>query len=246
MARLAARERGYLGLVRAVLLSVLLAACGSSDEPHGQLADAPSPPPDAAPDAPCPRVLFQGGTDPVAQGWTVIQQQPATLTNGVDDVALATSTDTQTNRGGQLLLARAGAVDPALPFALEIVLRVDSVTRAHNALDSATAIMGSLTGAFGNEAERSQMIYIDTAAIGFADDMAGTAVAAALVDGAFHTYVLAVDAAHTATLSVDGVPKLSRASYATNGTIAIGDQTNDASYDSALRLKRVTRLCPAQ
>jgi hypothetical protein len=53
-----------------------------------------------------------------------------------------------------------------------------------------------------------------------------------------------VDAAKVATVSIDGVAKLTRNNFTTNGTIAIGDQTNDANIDGAVRIKSVERLCP--
>lgn len=66
----------------------------------------------------------------------------------------------------------------------------------------------------------------------------------AVASGAFHTYLLAVDADGTARVSIDGAPALTRAGFTTNGTIAIGDQTNDRAVDSMLRLRSVALLCP--
>ncbi|AKU95994.1 hypothetical protein AKJ09_02658 [Labilithrix luteola] len=53
-----------------------------------------------------------------------------------------------------------------------------------------------------------------------------------------------MDAANVATVSIDGVAKLTRNNYTTNGTIAIGDQTNDPNVDGVMRIKSVTRACP--
>ena len=55
-------------------------------------------------------------------------------------------------------------------------------------------------------------------------------------------YELAVDAG-TATFSVDGVPRLTRSNFATNGVIAIGDQTNDPNVDSTLHVRAVSLSC---
>lgn len=58
------------------------------------------------------------------------------------------------------------------------------------------------------------------------------------------TYGADYDAAKVATVSIDGVAKLTRTNFTTTGTIAIGDQTNDANVDGAVRIKSVERLCP--
>ncbi|RKH93071.1 hypothetical protein [Corallococcus sp. AB038B] len=184
--------------------------------------------------------LLVGGTDIVAQGWTTYTQAPNTLTYGEDYVRLATSTDSGGRTSGQLLLAKTNAVAPTQPFTLRVTMQVESVSR-HNQLDSGAAILGSLTGSVGNGTDRSQMIYLDSAAIGWADDTQSSAFA--VTDGAYHVYELAVDAAKVATVSVDGVAKLTRNNFTTNGTIAIGDQTNDPNVDGVVRIKSVERLC---
>lgn len=64
-----------------------------------------------------------------------------------------------------------------------------------------------------------------------------------MTDGTYHVHELAVDAAKVATVSVDGVAKLTRNNFTTNGTIAIGDQTNDSNVDGVVRIKSVEKLC---
>jgi hypothetical protein len=64
-----------------------------------------------------------------------------------------------------------------------------------------------------------------------------------VTDGSYHTYVLSVDASNVATLTMDGNPLLTRNGFATNGTVAIGDQTNEPNVDSTLRLRSVRLLC---
>ncbi|RKG83638.1 hypothetical protein D7W82_24655 [Corallococcus sp. CA049B] len=184
--------------------------------------------------------LLVGGADIVAQGWTTIAQAPNTLTYGEDYVRLATSTDSGGRTSGQLLLAKTNAVAPTQPFTLRVTMQVESVSR-HNQLDSGAAILGSLTGSVGNGTDRSQMIYLDSAAIGWADDSQSSAFS--VTDGAYHVYELAVDADKVATVSVDGVAKLTRNNFTTNGTIAIGDQTNDPNVDGVVRIKSVEKLC---
>ncbi len=196
---------------------------------------------DAAEAATCPKTLLAGGTDISTQGWSTVTQAPETLTYGADYVRLATSTNGGAATSGQLLIDYPGAFTSGEAFKVQIVMRVESVN-AHNQSDSAAAIMGSFHSPFGNSADRSEMVYLDSAAIGWADDSASAAVA--VTDGNYHTYELSVDTAGTAIVSVDGAAKLTRSGFVTNGTLAIGDQTNDANVDSAIRIRSVTKLCP--
>jgi hypothetical protein len=185
--------------------------------------------------------LLAGGDDITAQGWTVVAQTPDTLTYGADFVRLATSTNGGASTGGQLLITRANSLDGTKPFKLRVTMQVESVN-THNPLDSGAAILGSFTPPFGSGPDRPQMIYLDSAAIGWADDSQSAAFP--VTDGAYHVYELAVDAAKVATVSIDGVAKLTRNNFTTNGTLAIGDQTNDPNVDGAVRIKSVERLCP--
>lgn len=185
--------------------------------------------------------LLVGGSDITAQGWTTVAQAPNTLTYEADHVRLATSTNSDGSTSGLLLITRASSFDGTLPFKIRVTMQVESVN-AHNLLDSGAAILGSFTPPFGVGADRSQMIYLDSAAIGWADDTQSAAFA--VTDGAYHVYELAVDAAKVATVSVDGVAKLTRNNFTTNGTIAIGDQTNDRNVDGAIRIQSVERICP--
>lgn len=228
-----------LRCMRAALLSLLpwLVACGSvggADPDAGPDADADAPPG-------CqPTVLLAGGSDVVAQGWSIVMQQPATLGNGADYVSLSTTTTTGSRTSGQLLLSRAGVLELGKPFALQMVMMVESVSR-HNQLDSAAAILGSFTPPFGNSVDRAQMIYLDSGAVGWADDTQTYAFAVA--GSGYHTYELSVDAAGAARLTIDGAAALMRAGFMFNGTIALGDQTNDPNVDGVLRIRSVTKLC---
>ncbi|QSQ13886.1 hypothetical protein [Myxococcus landrumensis] len=184
--------------------------------------------------------LLVGGQDITAQGWRVTSLTPSSLTLGPDYVRLATSTNTGERSGGQLLIWLANAVDPAKPFKLRVTIQVDSVTN-HNSLDSSAAILGSFTSPVGSSTDRAQMVYLDRAAIGWADDT--QAAAFPVMDGAYHVYELSVDASKVATVSIDGVARLTRNNFTTNGTIAIGDQTNDPGFDGVMRIKSVEKLC---
>ena len=188
-----------------------------------------------------PKVLLAGDTAIVPQGWATVMQAPASITYGPDYVHLQTSTAAGATTSGQLLLNYPGAVDVGKPFKLQVVMLVEAVN-PHNQLDSAAAILGSFTPPFGAGNDRSQMVYLDSGKIGWADDTQSLAVS--IVNNAYHTYELSVDAANVAQVTVDGVPALTRNGFVWNGAVAIGDQTNDANVDSALRIRSVTKLCP--
>ncbi|RKG85984.1 hypothetical protein D7V88_18815 [Corallococcus terminator] len=185
--------------------------------------------------------LLVGGTDIAEQGWATVVQTPNTLTYGADHVRLATSTNPGGRTSGQLLITRANAFDATKPFKLQVTMQVEAVNN-HNQLDSGAGILGSFTPPFGNSTDRSQMIYLDNAAIGWSDDTQSSAFPT--TDGAYHVYELAVDAAKVATVSIDGVAKLTRNNFTATGTIAIGDQTNDPNVDGTVRIKSVERICP--
>jgi len=189
----------------------------------------------------CTTTLLTGGADVAAQGWTVVMQAPATLTYGADYVELSTSTTTGATTSGQLLLSHPGALTAGAPFRLRVEMLVQRVD-VHNPLDSAAAILGSFTAPAGTGAERAEMLYLDAAAMGWGDN--AQSFAASITDGAYHTYEIAVDAASVAHVSIDGAPALMRSGFASNGTIAIGDQTNDPHVDATLRIRSVTLLCP--
>jgi hypothetical protein len=229
-------SRRSLGL--AAVLSAMVAGCGSGK----QAATDASPASDApAPDAAtCPTRLLTGGTDVAAQGWSVVMQPPAMLSNGIDHVKLQTTTNTNATVGGQLLLSYPGAVEIGKPFKIQVVMLVEAVS-PHNQFDAAAAILGSFAPPFGAGNDRNQMIYLDSAKIGWADGTQSFTVA--VTDSAYHTYELSVDAGGNATVSVDGTRALTRNGFTTNGAIAVGDQTNEANVDSTLRIRSVTRLC---
>jgi hypothetical protein len=188
-----------------------------------------------------PTTLLVGGTDVAPQGWSLVTQTPHTVSYGPDHVRLQTSTIAGATTSGQLLLYHPGAVEAGKPFKLQVEMLVESVN-AHNPFDSAAAILGSYTPPFGAGNDRSQMIYLDSGKIGWADDT--QSFTTPVVDDAYHTYELSVDAGNVAQVSVDGIVALTRSGFVFNGAIAIGDQTNDANVDSVLRVRSVTKRCP--
>jgi len=184
-------------------------------------------------------VLLRPGVDLAQQGWLVLTQGPATLTNTVDEVSIVSTTTEGASTGGQLLIYLPDAVPTDAAFSLQVVVAVDRAT--HDALDAGAAILGGYLPPFGTSSERAQMVYLATNALGWGDDTGSFAGAAG--NGLFHTYVLAVDADGAATLTFDGQLALTRAGFVTNGTIALGDQSNDAGIDGQMRVKSVTLLC---
>jgi hypothetical protein len=221
-----------MGLVMGCLF-----ACGSDDRP---IVDAP--PIDAPPiDAPtCPKTLLAGGTDVTAQGWMVGTMPPFAMSNGADHVRLETSTAMNANTSGMQLLRHPTAVTAGMPYKLRIEMMVVSVGQ-HNRADAGAAILGAFTPQFGVEAERLQMIYLDSNGVGWADD--SQAFAFNVTDGAYHTYELHVGADNVARFFVDGTQALMRNNFLNNGLIAIGDQTNEPGLDSVLQIRSVTLLC---
>jgi hypothetical protein len=220
-----------------------LLGCGEvknepADAPAGDDAAVVDAAPDAA--ASCPRTLLIGGTMVEPQGWSIVMQPPASLSYGPDYVRLDTSTLMGATTSGQLLLNYPGAL-PAPPFRLQVVLLVECVN-PHNSFDAAAAIMASYTPPFGAGNDRGQMVYLDGGRIGWADDTA--MFTASITNNAYHTVEVAVSASTTAQVTIDGVPALMRNGFVSNGAIAIGDQTNDAGVDSAIRIRSVTLLCP--
>ncbi len=179
-----------------------------------------------------PRVLLAGGTDPTTQGWTIQSQTPFTLSYAAGDTIIDT-----TNTGLCLLVLDAGLVPP---FALEVTLRVETVD-AHNQFDAGVALLvGYSLPPFGSPTDRAQMVYFDNGAIGWADDTQS----AQLATTTEQRYRLDVDAGGKASFGLAGAPLLSRTGFATNGTIALGDQTNDANVNSRVHIREVRTACP--
>lgn len=124
--------------------------------------------------------------------------------------------------------------------AFRVEALVESVS-PHNQLDRGAAILGAYTAPFGAGVERGQMVFLDGAAVGWADHSQSAPVA---VLNEYHTYELSIEAGGVARFSVDGVAWLTRSNFAPNGTIALGDQTNDPNVDGAMRIRSVSKVCP--
>lgn len=185
-------------------------------------------------------MLLDGARNLEEQGWVVGSRAPATLTYGTDHVRVETTTTAGANTSGMMLLRHPTAIEAGKPYKMQVVMQVVSVGR-HNQADAGAGILGAFTPEFGMPPERLQMIYLDSNAVGWADN--SQSFAFNVVDGAYHTYELSVDEANVARFSIDGVQALMRSNYLNNGLFAIGDQTNDANLDSVMQIRSITRLC---
>jgi len=235
--------------MRHVLLSCALFACGSvKSAPDAAVdgsgtIDAPMIDAltiDAPPDACVPTPVFLGGMDPVAQGWTVNKSGAATISTAGPSITSLVTTTTGTS-GAYQLLSKAGLVTPGQPFDIELNMQVNAVN-PHNSFDGAAVLMARYSGGFGDGTDRAQMLYVDGDRLGWTDDTAS--FLSNSLDGAFHTYRLKVDSGGNATVYRDGISVLTRVGYVTNGTLAFGDQTNDANIESSLYIRSLTLRCP--
>lgn len=223
-------------------LVVFVLGCGSVRQPAVDASAVDAPDVDGDPDAACqPRMLLVGGTDVTTQGWSLVTQAPAQLSDGPDFVKLQTTTNVGATTSGQLLLNYPGAIEPGKPFKLEVVMLVEAVN-PHNQFDSGATIMGSFTPPFGAGNDRSAMIYLDSSEIGWGDET--QTFDAPVQNNAYHAYELSVDASGAASVRVDGTVALTRSGFTSNGAIAIGDQTNDANVDGTVRIRSVILRCP--
>ena len=195
-----------------------------------------------------PSLLYDGNAAPPSQGWQASQQTPLTVTvgdgaNGVDagTTRFTTTTNVGARTGGQNMYRYSVGTANLIT---SIRLKALSVS-PHNPLDS--ALMFSVTDdfqfPFGNSTNRSTMLYIDSATIGWGDDSNGTA-AFNSIDGNFHEYAISY---HNGQLKVyvdqnwadiaagTAAPVLARSFVTANTTsamIVFGDQTNDPNVDS--------------
>ncbi len=231
-------------------VAIAAAACGSvANLPDaGANGDGPGPTVDSPPgsaDACTNRVLFDGAVPYTQQGWVLFSGGPSGVyPSPMDPTATQIQTDTDPNGiAGYGLLSLAGAIPTNAPFRIEWELQVLEVD-PHNLFDAGVVLMASYGGGFGQPTDREQMVFLDRDRAGWADE--SLIVAVNSVDMAFHRYTFTVDAARRATIERDdGAFSLVRDNFTTNGTIAIGDQTNDQGVDGNILVRRITLLnCP--
>lgn len=191
---------------------------------------------DATP--PCVAQTILDGTSTIAaQGWSVASQTGSASAITTDGVLVDFNT---TGLNAQALATKDIGIATGAAYSLEWRLKVIA-TNGHNQFDAPVAFMASFTPPFGTTTERSQMIYFDAAAIGWADNTQSFAVD---TTSAVHMYRLDVSAAGHAEVRVDGTLALIRDGFITTGTVAVGDQTNDVNVDAHFDVYQVRKLCP--
>ncbi len=172
--------------------------------------------------------LLHGEAVPTAQGWleTTNQTSPIDVTADGEAVELNTLGPSSVATGTMVLYSFEVPESAFDTHVLEWTMHV-LAANPHNPSDAGVALMPAYTpmpvNGFGTSSQRSQMIYFDEDAIGWAS---GTGSASLDTTDGFHTYRLAVDDTG-ASVSVDGTEVLTRPSVELNGIIAFGDQTND-------------------
>ncbi len=204
-------------------------------DPREPGADAPIP--GDAPATTCtPRRLLTGGTDPTAQGWTFVRQGAGTVAvgNGV-------TTLTTTNDAIQLLVLRDAFV-PGSPWAIEMVVEVVS-SGGHGASNAAVALMCSFHDPVGDDADRRRMLFLDKDAYGWGEG--GASIGGNTLQPVTYRFESTAMGGVKATIKIDGgTTALTAGPFASNGTIAIGDQTAQAGLDSTVRISSVDFVCP--
>jgi hypothetical protein len=183
------------------------------------------------------QTILDGTSTIAAQGWSVASQTGSASAITTDGVLVDFNT---TGLNAQALATKDIGIATGAAYSLEWRLKVIA-TNGHNQLDAPVAFMASFTPPFGTTTERSQMIYFDAAAIGWADNTQSFAVD---TTSAVHMYRLDVSAAGHAEVRVDGTLALMRDGFITTGTVAVGDQTNDVNVDAHFDVYQVRKLCP--
>lgn len=201
------------------------------DEPPGGI-DAPEDPPIDGPPGGCtPRVLLAAGTEPEAQGW-VLEHAGTGFSHSVTPGFLELKTTSDTRQ--MLVLANAVPTDR---FVVELVVQVDA-SGGHTDTDAAVALMASFHTPVGSSTDLTRMIKLDT------DSMSFDGASIGLTTTVMQTYRIERTAAGGIKVSIPNGGSISTSPFTTNGTIAIGDQTQAAGLDSTLRIASVTLMCP--
>jgi hypothetical protein len=190
---------------------------------------------------PCtPQTLLDGSSVPATQGWSTLGDANGMVSS--DEIVITFKTEgvpAPAQTSADLLYRKDIGLSDATGYALEWRLKVVT-SDGHNQFDAPVAFLASASSAAPTPSQRSQMIYFDVGAIGWADDAEGYAVDTTNV---FHVYRLDVTPTGHAEVRVDGTLALTRENFTTDGAIAIGDQTNDPNVDSQFSVASIRRLC---
>ena len=184
-----------------------------------------------------PTLLYDGSSTPDSQNWQIIGQlAPYTVTVGSGAEAGTTRFTTSTS-GVNLYRYTESATN----FIVSIRLKVNSVS-PHNPLDAGLMfnVSNTFPAPFGTGTNRSEMLYIDPASVGWGDDSQSAPLSHI---GAFHEYAiryqsgqltLYVDADYAAIADGTATGILSKTvanPITTSAHFIFGDQTNDANVD---------------
>ena len=190
-----------------------------------------------------PTLLYDGSAAPELQNWQVMNRStPFTVIVGSGAEAGTTRFTTSTSSGGStsgVNLYR--YTESATNFIVSIRLKVNSVS-PHNQLDAGLMfnVSNTFPAPFGTGTNRSEMLYIDPASVGWGDDSQSAPLNHI---GAFHEYAiryqsgqltLYVDADYAAIADGTATGILSKTvanPITTSAHFIFGDQTNDANVD---------------
>ncbi|MHC4697656.1 MAG: hypothetical protein ACYTFA_13040 [Planctomycetota bacterium] len=181
-------------------------------------------------------VVLDGGILPLDQGWDVNTTIVGPLDVTTDGTTLTLNTIGMPSLSQPVMTFYQDiGIDLSSGFALEIRLQVLAVQEPHNSFDAPIGFFGGFSPAFGSP-YRGQLVYFDEDEVGWGDL---TDALTLDTTNAFHDYRLEVLPNGRAFLFVDGGMALDFEGFATNGTIAFGDTTNDFGLDGAFAVQYI-------
>lgn len=194
-----------------------------------------------------PVVIYDGSSAPMAPAWSQTQQGAPEVTTSVGITRFRTKTASGSRTSDTNLYTYATGTNS---FIASIRLKAYAVN-THNSLDAGlTFSVGDNFSSPGTTPQRAAMLYIDTGAIGWADDTAAVPNDATQL----HEYAIRysnsqldvfVDASFDEIVAGTATPKLTRPMVSTGpqqGVIFFGDQTNDPNVDSDFEVQFVKFL----
>jgi hypothetical protein len=160
----------------------------------------------------------------------------------VNTVGVPSSNPGPFNDGPILLFYRDLDFLPGTPYEIETTLQV--LQSSGGAYSSGVTLYGTYGGPQGGFAgvgrDRELYVFLGTNQVAWGDF--SQTIAFDTTD-AFHTYLLSIDPSGLATLSIDGVPALSRTDFQISRLrVAFGDNTNGSGVDGRYRISNVTAV----
>ncbi|MFT4572473.1 MAG: hypothetical protein ACI8TQ_003180 [Planctomycetota bacterium] len=187
-----------------------------------------------------PGVLLSGTVLPDVEGWVIQTNLMGTPDITTDGTAVRVNTQVDSASSPFALVALDTGLEQGTEFTLQWSMTVNAAD-THNNFDAGVAVLPSYAGtSFGTSTERGQLIYFDTNEIGWGD----LSQSYVLDTTTLHSYLLSVNDDGDATVSVDGTVRLDRSDIEISGTVAFGDQTNDADLDGDFSISDIELICP--